>query len=992
MEEKIRRNELMVGKTILHYKVLEELGEGGMGQVYLAEDAKLDRKVALKFLPSHLTVDKEARERFEREAKAAAALNHPNIITIYEISEFEDSTTAGRQTFIAMEYVDGISLREKITDSPLPNEDIIDITTQICQGLSKAHQAGIVHRDIKPENILIDTDGRVKILDFGIAKLKGAGKLTKETSTLGTVNYMSPEQARGEDVDFRTDIWSLGVVLYEMITGQLPFKGEYEQAVIYSIINEEPENLEKVRPNIPKTIPNILAKMLNKNVGQRFQNVDELLIDLKTIQKNEIAESSLSVVKRKVATKKLTYFAISFLLILFVYFSINKFFIPKDKESIDVSLKDIPSIAVMYFEDATIDKNKSLSRLLPHMLITSLQQSPNINVFGYQKLYDILQEIGKGEVKSIDMNTATEIARKVDAQIMLTGIVSKRENVYRVDYQLQNVPTGKMISASKVISSDTYQLADEMATRVLDKIATSKPSNKLPKIAEITTSNIEAYRYYVRGKDFRNKCQWKDAWENYSKAIGLDSTFAIAYLEMWGFARLVGFTQKYTDSFLNKAVEFADQTSEREKLIILTQDNFYRGKTRNFHLTCEKLIQKYPSYHQGYQYLADYHFDRREWNKCIHYLKKRVEIEGYTLNELDVLIHLLFVQGQEDSACYYISKLIEHFPNDPLAWVSETFNLHLRKGDFEKAFSESRRAVVIKPEESWSHRILGYVYFLSSQFDSAEVEFNLVGSLGWKSCSARLVSANRIFQGKESSGIIFLEDIKHSNDQETISFVNTLERIFYDLQGNKIQAREIWKNTREDFYDLTSSHRKEGDSYLADSLLNYAIPEAYYGGNFDGALMLCDQLRKEIVQKDLGREYSLDYSAWRANVLYVNNRFSEAAAEYEKLVNEDPMTFYYFRLAKCLYQLKKYKEAKDMLLKVNKFEVLTLHWLTIEFAYTYPRTFFLLGRVNEELGEYEQAANAYEKLLDIWKEADENLSELIYAKIRLAKLQKGENQ
>ena len=279
----------MIGKTISHYKILEKLGEGGMGVVYKAEDTKLERKVALKFLPSHTTTDKEAVKRFEREAKAAAALNHPNIITIHEISEFEG------QTFITIEYVEGKSLREKVSDSPLSIDETINITVQICEGLSKAHQAGIVHRDIKPENILIDEDGRVKIVDFGLAKLKGVGKLTKEKSTLGTIHYMSPEQTRGEEVDNRADIWSVGVVLYEMITGQCPFKGEYEQAVIYSILNEDPEPVTGLRMDISVELERILKRALAKRPSERYQHIDDLLVDLSrergNLEAGEISKS-----------------------------------------------------------------------------------------------------------------------------------------------------------------------------------------------------------------------------------------------------------------------------------------------------------------------------------------------------------------------------------------------------------------------------------------------------------------------------------------------------------------------------------------------------------------------------------------------------------------------------------------------------------------------------------------------------------------------------
>lgn len=225
----------MVGKTISHFKILKKIGAGGMGEVFLAEDTDLKRRVVLKFLPPNYTFNSEINARFKREAKAAAALNHPNIITIHEVSEFEGAT------YIAMEYVEGVTLKEKIKDDSLSLNQIVDYTIQICDGLSKAHQAGIVHRDLKPENIMIDQDNRVRILDFGLAKLKGATQLTKEASTMGTLYYMSPEQFQGEEVDHRADIWATGVLLYEMISGNVPFPGEYEAAVMYSVVNEEPE-------------------------------------------------------------------------------------------------------------------------------------------------------------------------------------------------------------------------------------------------------------------------------------------------------------------------------------------------------------------------------------------------------------------------------------------------------------------------------------------------------------------------------------------------------------------------------------------------------------------------------------------------------------------------------------------------------------------------------------------------------------------------------
>jgi tRNA A-37 threonylcarbamoyl transferase component Bud32/dienelactone hydrolase len=271
----------MIGKTISHYNILEEIGSGGMGIVYKAQDTVLKRHVALKFLPPESTRNKEARERFIHEAQSASALDHPNICTIYEIANTDDD-----QIYIAMGYYEGETLKERINKGPINRNEVIDIVTQIAHGLAKAYEKGIIHRDIKPANIFITKEGIVKIFDFGLAKLSGQTQLTKSGSTLGTVAYMSPEQAKGEEVDHLTDIWSLGVLMYEMFTGQLPFKGDYEQAVVYSIINEEPEPLI-YKSSIGPGLAQIVDRILKKDPQSRYSSVDELLHDLVEYQKRE---------------------------------------------------------------------------------------------------------------------------------------------------------------------------------------------------------------------------------------------------------------------------------------------------------------------------------------------------------------------------------------------------------------------------------------------------------------------------------------------------------------------------------------------------------------------------------------------------------------------------------------------------------------------------------------------------------------------------------
>ena len=287
----------MLDRTISHYKITEKLGEGGMGIVYKAEDTKLERPVALKFLAAHAIEDPEHKARFVREAKAAARLDHPNICSVYEIDEAEG------QTFLAMAYLEGQTVKDKIAERPLKLDEALDIAVQTAQGLQAAHEKDIVHRDIKSANLMVTPQDQVKIMDFGLAQLADRSRLTETTTILGTPSYMSPEQAVGDKTDRRTDLWSLGVVLYEMVTGRLPFKGERQEAILYGITNEEPEPVTAQRVGLPLEIEWIIGKALAKHRDERYQHAEDLLVDLRGLQKK--LESGKSTILKTQAMNQL---------------------------------------------------------------------------------------------------------------------------------------------------------------------------------------------------------------------------------------------------------------------------------------------------------------------------------------------------------------------------------------------------------------------------------------------------------------------------------------------------------------------------------------------------------------------------------------------------------------------------------------------------------------------------------------------------------------
>ena len=278
----------MIGKTISQYKIIEKLGEGGMGVVYKAEDTKLDRFVALKFLPHSLNISDDERQRFVQEAKAAAAINHPNVCVIHAIQEQDD------QQFIVMEFVQGKTLRELVgATGPVAPTEALNYAIQIGEALQAAHEKGVVHRDIKSENIMVAAKNQIKVMDFGLAKLKGSLKLTKSSSTLGTLVYMSPEQINSSKVDARSDIFSFGVVLFEMLTGKMPFSGDYEAAIMYSILHEEPEPLQKHLPDAPSELVHIFNRVLEKDPQDRYQSMGDLVSELRWLQKHASGVSSV---------------------------------------------------------------------------------------------------------------------------------------------------------------------------------------------------------------------------------------------------------------------------------------------------------------------------------------------------------------------------------------------------------------------------------------------------------------------------------------------------------------------------------------------------------------------------------------------------------------------------------------------------------------------------------------------------------------------------
>ncbi len=485
----------MTNEIVSHYRILEKIGQGGMGEVFLAIDTKLERKAALKFLPAHLNADAEERQRFVHEAKAAAALSHPNIVTVYEIGEHEG------QVFIAMEYVEGQTLKELIAAgrtpsavSRMPIPQVLEVVAQICSGLAAAHAKGIVHRDLKPANVMVTAQGVVKIVDFGLAKLKGLTRLTKSGTTLGTVSYMSPEQALGKEADQRSDIWSLGVILYEMLAGRLPFRGEYDQAVLYAIINQEPEKLAGIRPDVKTDLQRIVSRSLAKDPAKRYPVVTGLLDDLQAfssgVPPSEGPRTAKGMPGRRWALGTAAIMAIA--LIALNIGGIRRFF------QKGPPVQSIRSLAVLPLANYSGDPGQEyFSDGMTDALIAGLAQIKAVKVISRTSAMQF-----KGTKKPLP-----QIAKELGVEGIIEGSVARSGGRVRITVQLIDARRDMHLWADNYERdmTDVLALQSEMVRVIAGEIRAQVTPQEKDRLQAARTVNPEAYEAYLMGRFYWDK-------------------------------------------------------------------------------------------------------------------------------------------------------------------------------------------------------------------------------------------------------------------------------------------------------------------------------------------------------------------------------------------------------------------------------------------------------------------------------------------------------
>jgi len=732
----------MIGQTISHYKILEKLGGGGMGVVYKAEDTRLKRTVALKFLPPDLTRDDEAKERFVHEAQAASALDHPNICTIYEIDETEDG-----QIFIAMAYYEGETLKKRIAkgeerrekgeerasplaprSSPLVMagglsvDSAIDIAIQIAQGLARAHEAGITHRDIKPANIMITTRGEVKIVDFGLAKLTGQTKLTKTGMTVGTVAYMSPEQAQGIDADHRSDIWSLGVVLYEMVTGQLPFRGEYEQAVVYSILNEDAKPVTSQRTDAPLELERIVNKAMAKNLDERCQHVDEMLLDLKALRKD--IESGISrprLLPRILlkTTRKVKYASMAILILLLTLAGLYLWqnFGDKTKNS-----RDKIRLAVLPFDNIT--QNPEDEYFADGMTDEMIAKLSKISGFGVIARTSVMQY--KTAPKSI-----ADIGQELRVSKILEGSVRKAADKLRISVKLVDVATQEQIWSTEYDKefADVFAIQSEVAQQVASALRVELSSAEKHQFEKRGTENLEAYNLYLQGMYYVNKLTpegLQKGIEFFDEAVKIDQDFAIVYaglarayfslgnaayrsvLEVWPKAKVCALRALEIDPTLSEA------HAELANLRFRFDWNWQAAEK-----ALRKVLEAEPSSVLTRLYLTTFLSALGRHNEALAEIRLSHELDPVFQRSQNSEGIYLFLARRYNEAIEQFNKTIAMDPNFPLPYVWSALT-YIEKGMIDEALSAADKYAVLTGGTGLAVAVQGYVYARAGRRNEAQ--------------------------------------------------------------------------------------------------------------------------------------------------------------------------------------------------------------------------------------------------------------------------------
>jgi serine/threonine protein kinase/Tfp pilus assembly protein PilF len=706
----------MIGKTISHYEILEKLGEGGMGVVYKAHDTKLNRSVALKFLPHHLTSDPNTKHRFEQEARTASSLDHSNISVIHEIGETEDG-----RSYICMGFYDGETLREKIDREALSIEAAVDITLQIAKGLERAHEAGIIHRDIKPANILLTARNEVKIVDFGLAKLMNEAGITEDGRTVGTLAYMSPEQLQGKQVDRRTDLFSLGILMYEMLTGRRPFIEEHHAALMYSIVNTEPAPPSINNPSVPKALEEIVLKLIQKNPDHRFGSATEVIRQLENANQTdqpsaEMESGSFRSFLRQPKT------IISILLVVLIISALS---VPTTRNSIfefsglTPTLDDIHIVVLPFTNVGEDPANRAFNDGLVELLTSSITMLQPQDVSYWV--------VSASEVRQRNVSSAQDALREFNATLVLYGSTQRLPDRVRLTLNLVDSKTARQIS-SRVLTvpiESLPNLQDEAVSTLASMLNIEDSFSSTFAAYTGLTGNPKSYELYLEGRGYLQNYQDPEnirrAISLFEEATNLDPGYTLAYAGL-GEASWRMYNETRDSDWVNQARDYSRKAmdSGRTHPDVFITDGMIQLGTGDYDAAVNsyrRALQMDPANADAHRGLSAAYAQLGMIDEAEEILKRAIRLRPSNWSGYNQLGSFYINQGRFSESIPAFEKVIELIPNSSMGY-SNLGVAYYYLDDHQKTIELFNKAIEIEPIH-FVYTNLGTLYFYQSDFEQS---------------------------------------------------------------------------------------------------------------------------------------------------------------------------------------------------------------------------------------------------------------------------------
>jgi serine/threonine protein kinase/tetratricopeptide (TPR) repeat protein len=993
--------ELSAGSTFARrYQVIEDLGHGGMGRVYKVFDTEVREKLALKLLNPEIASDEQTIERFRNELKLARTISHRNICRMHDLGHEEDTY------YITMEYISGEDLKSFIHRvGALPVGKAVSIARQVCEGLAEAHRVGVVHRDLKPQNIMIDRDGNARIMDFGIARSVKAKGITGANVMIGTPEYMSPEQVDGKEADRRSDIYSLGIVLFEMLTGRLPFEGDTPLAVAVKQKSEPAPDPRKINPQIPEDLKQVVWKCLDKAREKRYQRADELSADLAKIEKSLPTTTQPLPIRRPSTSRQITVrlpskrIWIPAVIALAAVIAFVVWQLIPQRESAK------RSIAIMGFRNQTGDKAFDyLQETIPNLLITSLEQSGHFRVTSWQQLKDLFRQSGRDETALLDEETGFEICRKEGIEALVVGFYTKAGETFVTDVKVLDAPTKQPLKTAQARGEGPASILKTQIDDISRSISRGigLPALKLeksqPKIVDLTTNSLEAYNYFLKGRDELERFYSADARRSLEKAVELDPGFAVAYLYLSNAYSELADAKAMVEA-LEKARRFAGKATEKERLYIEARYAWLveRNPDRRYRLLRE-LTEKFPAEKYAHFELANLYDNQKRYPEAIAEYEKALALDpnfGYAMNSI-AYVHAKL--GDFDKAIRYLESYAAVNPGDPNP-MDSIAEIYMRMGKLDDSVAKYRALLAAKPDFYLSYASLAYVYALKEDYDQADRAL--------AECIARAPSPSAKAEAQWNQA--FLGYLEGRWDESLAAFL-ALKRQAEQTGGEPFLARVNWITgfiycDRGEF----EAARRAFQAFVASGIERNPSNRTFFAAaqDFFNGWVDLRQDRLEAARTDLqniqrllpdvdpvNREQATFLiQLLEAEIALARNSLDEAVVLAEKIklgsfpnTRTQSMANYNTPFLKDVLARTCWKKGQLDKAAAEYRKLMTIDPANQVRYIIHPLYHYRLGRVLEEKGDKEGARLQYQRFIDCWKDADASHPELADARKRLAAL------